>query len=177
MTDFKFGPAARDEQIVSGARRPGYNSTCVEKEVVDEWIAFMQQRKIRRVVCLLEEEQLKFYSSLPSGLLARYNQDFGQGKVLPAPIPDFKLSSRQNLKCILDFLTKARDAREKVVVHCSGGSGRTGHVLACWLVRARGFEVEKALEAVEEMGRCPREAVSRNATEEDLMELLASCRP
>lgn len=35
---------------------------------------------------------------------------------------------------ILPFLLEADKQSEKVVVHCSGGVGRTGLVLAAWLV-------------------------------------------
>ena len=66
-----------------------------------------------------------------------------------------------------------------VVVHCSGGSGRTGHILAAWLVYGRNFAVEYALQTVRAMGRNPYEAVECcNATMEDLEVLLrSSSRP
>ncbi|MEW6495955.1 MAG: protein phosphatase, partial [Cyanobacteriota bacterium] len=46
----------------------------------------------------------------------------------------------------------------KVVVHCSGGIGRTGHVLAAWLASARGFSNNAAIAAVRKTGRNPYEA-------------------
>jgi protein-tyrosine phosphatase len=45
------------------------------------------------------------------------------------------------------------------VVHCSGGIGRTGHVLAAWLVAGRGFSRHSAITAVKRRGRNPYEAV------------------
>jgi hypothetical protein len=41
-------------------------------------------------------------------------------------------------------LDDADQAAEKVAVHCSGGIGRTGQVLAAWLIHARGYTVEAA---------------------------------
>lgn len=35
----------------------------------------------------------------------------------------------------MDFLEAADAAGEKVVLHCAGGQGRTGLILASWLVR------------------------------------------
>lgn len=45
------------------------------------------------------------------------------------------------------------------MVHCYGGIGRTGHVLAAWLVAQRGFSNKTAIETVRETGRNPYEAV------------------
>ena len=67
--------------------------------------------------------------------------------------------------------------QELVIVHCSGGSGRTGHVLAAWLVGGRGYGIPEALGAVWEMGRNPWEAVEhKHAIQEDLRLLLEACR-
>jgi protein-tyrosine phosphatase len=67
---------------------------------------------------------------------------------------------------------------ERVVVHCWGGNGRTGHVLSAWLVAARGLSPLEAIEAVEATGRLPREAIlASNAVLEELIALLTSCRP
>ena len=64
------------------------------------------------------------------------------------------------------------------MIHCWGGNGRTGHVLAAWLVAARRLSSMEAIEAVEATGRLPREAVlAGNATLDELIELLGSCEP
>ena len=48
---------------------------------------------------------------------------------------------------------------EKVVVHCSGGVGRTGQVLATWLVAKYGLSNQGAIDIVRQTGRNPYEAV------------------
>jgi protein-tyrosine phosphatase len=50
------------------------------------------------------------------------------------------------LELILDTID-AQLARERgVYVHCAGGRGRTGTVIACWWIRHGLFESEQALE-------------------------------
>ena len=69
MRPHAFGEASQDERIVFGARRPGYPNERVDERCVADWIGFMQDNEIRRVMCLLEKGQLDYYSSLPNGLL------------------------------------------------------------------------------------------------------------
>ena len=99
--------------------------------------------------------------------------------VLIEPIADHHLCSRQALRGnILPFLRTADTGSERAVIHCWGGNGRTGHVLAAWLVAARGLSPVEAITVVEATGRLPQEAVlAGNATLDELIELLASCEP
>ena len=46
-----FHPATPGEQIVFGARRPGFPSTRVPPETVNHWLAFMIEQTIQQVVC------------------------------------------------------------------------------------------------------------------------------
>jgi protein-tyrosine phosphatase len=132
----------------------------------------MQSEGIARVVCLLTDSQLGHYRE---DLLQEYCAAFGAANVLSAPIQDFELSSPEDLRLILGFLRESDARRQKVVVHCAGGVGRTGHVLAAWLASARGLAPRDAIEAVEraQPPRYPREAArAGNATEEQLLALL-----
>lgn len=147
---YRFAPACEQEKIVFGASRPGYSN-----QEIYHWIGFMQQQNIQRVCCLLPDEQLKYYSHL----LDTYKQEFGSQQVCWGAVADFQLADIDTLtKKILPFLIEADQLKEKVVVHCSGGIGRTGHVLAAWLVCGRGFSNQDAIAAVKRTGRNPYEA-------------------
>lgn len=156
-----FSPAGVDEVIVFGAQRPGYPSEIsVTLDPIQKWITFMQTQGIRRVCCLLSQKQLNYYTS---DLLQIYRNTFGEGNVCWAPIEDFNLASPEMLHhTILPFLAEADAQRERVVVHCSAGSGRTGQVMAAWLVSGRQFSVEEALDQVLANGRNPYEARGRD---------------
>ena len=164
---FNFKPAARDEPIVFGAERPGYPTSSVDEGVVQDWILFMKDQDIKRVCCLLSQEQLDYYDE---DLLAVYRRRFGKENVCWAPVEDYDLADMHMLKeRILPFLAESDANNERVVVHCSGGIGRTGHILAAWLVHGRRFEIADVLSEVTAMGRNPFEAV------DPALQLKASC--
>lgn len=147
---YKFAAASKQESIVFGAARPGYRH-----EQVGEWLEFMQVQHIQRVCGLIPESQLRRYDNL----LEIYRQAFGVEQICWAPIADFCLVDREILiDQILPFLAAADRNNEKVLVHCSGGIGRTGHILAAWLVAGRGFSPAAAIAAVRRTGRNPYEA-------------------
>lgn len=170
MHKFRLGPASQNEPIVFGAQGPAYSLLRMS-----EWIAYMRAQGIKRVCCLLHQEQLKSYKE---DLLEMYNREFGVENICWAPIPDYHLCDVGLLKeRILPFLKDADAKSEPVVVHCQGGRGRAGHVLAAWLVFGRGFPAEDAVAAVKEMGRNPHEAADwGNATPDDLYLLLEACQ-
>jgi protein-tyrosine phosphatase len=155
---YKFAPASATEPIVFGAARPGYKI-----EEIERWIKFMKTVQIEYVCCLLSASQLKSYPNL----LEIYQQEFGvdylrqvkDQRVCWAPIEDFQLVDREVLtQQILPFLSIANRNSQRVVVHCSGGIGRTGHVLAAWLVAGRGLSNQAAISAVKKIGKNPYEA-------------------
>jgi len=174
MNEFGFDPASRMEDVVFGAQRPAYKSSKVRGKKVQEWISFMKNKGIKRVCCLLAKEQLDFYDV---DLLRTYNREFGEDKVCWAPIEDYHLCDESMLVAtILPFLEDSDKKQEGVLVHCSGGRGRTGHVLAAWLVYGRGLSTGQALAEVKEMGGNPYEPVEvGNATEDELFQLLDRC--
>ena len=170
-SNFHFGPARSGERTAYGARMPDASPASIR-----QWADFMRAQGVTRVCCLLDARQL---ADFPVNLEAEYKRLFGATCVLMEPIADHHLCSAQALRrSILPFLSTAETGGERAVIHCWGGNGRTGHVLAAWLVAARGLSPMSALEAVEATGRLPREAVlAGNATLDELIELLASCEP
>ncbi len=170
MARFKFAAARRGETIVYGAKRPDYDLASVR-----DWISYVKKNRVRRVCCLLPKKQLACYCV---DLLEEYRKSFGESNVCRAEIEDYHLCDHATLdNTILPFLLESDRKNTPVVVHCSGGSGRTGHVLAAWLVRKRGLSVDEALAAVEATGRKPQEAVDCGyATKKELRCLLAGGR-
>jgi protein-tyrosine phosphatase len=169
VTDFRFGPACDNEQIVFGAQRPGYGPADVKA-----WVSYMRSQGIKRVCCLLSEEELRNYQE---NLLSTYCSEFGQDNVNWAPVEDVHLISPVLLKKVLRFLRESDEKKKPVVVHCAGGLGRTGHVLSAWLVAGREFSVAKALSTVKNTGREPCQAVTYgNATKKQLHDLLQPCQ-
>lgn len=151
-----FAPAAPDEQIVFGAARPAYPSDSPTAQDIDDWIASMQSHGIERVCCLLDDKL-----SLYDRLLDRYRTAFSPDHVLHSPLTDYHVvSSHQFHHEIRPFLNHADHRSQPVVVHCSAGSGRTGHILALWLATTRDYDLQQAIKTVSQTGRNPLEAAT-----------------
>jgi hypothetical protein len=56
-------------------------------------------------------------------------------RCLRYPIVDGSITTVENMAVILDAIAAELDAGGVVYVHCWGGRGRTGTVVACWLIR------------------------------------------
>ena len=61
------------------------------------------------------------------------------------PVEDFTPPSPRQLTCGVEAILEARAAGKGVAVHCGGGLGRTGTLLACYLVRRRGLGAGAAI--------------------------------
>lgn len=168
----RFGPAEPRENYIYGSCAPGWHSACDHETAIDAWIQFVQSQGIERVCCLLAGQQLDTHDAN----IGRYREAFGHDQVCHAPIPDSRLVDRETLEeTVLPFLAESVATASPVVVHGLTGVGRTGQVLAAWLVAARDYDPEPAIETVREMGRDPYAIVDREfATEEELFGLLES---
>jgi hypothetical protein len=170
----RFAPAAPDEDVVFGACSPGWHSAAEQSTALDDWIERLSEAGVERVCSLLARTD----GGECDGCLARYREACGADSVGHAPLRDRELADARRLRAeILPFLDDAAAADERVVVHGLTGLGRTGQVLAAWLVHDRGYSPERAVETVETMGRLPDVPVrAGNATKEQLYERLDALR-
>ena len=165
---YRFYPAGEGEEIVFGSARPGAGLFPAGYEEVKRWLEFVKGNGIQRVCVLLTEGELMRYYNFD--LLDIYLKAFGAGRVCYAPVEDFSVVPPELMKYkIIPFLRKSDITGERVVVHCANGLGRTGQVMAAWLVQGRGWEPEDALEEVKRLRRPLEPVVMGGARMEDLM--------
>ena len=104
--------------------RPGYpERQGIGTDEVDGWIVEIREMGIRSIICFLSDDQLPFYSGLPTGLI-QYYRDAGFD-VAHIPEDDYKtppLSEEGVREAVVSF----EKLQKPILVHCSAGMARTG---------------------------------------------------
>ena len=164
-----FGAVSKGREDVYGCGRPtGIGNT-------KKWIDEVKKKNISRIVVLCEPKDYFYF-------IEKFEDEFGQKNVLRATVEDYHLCDKELLnETIIPFINDSIEQKEKVVVHCNAGSGRTGHVLAAWLYsNDHTLDESEAIRLVSLGGggrRDPSEAVRNgNATLDELNNLIRSTR-
>lgn len=111
------------------------NSTELERD-----LAWLDQRGIQSVLTLTE-------SSLDANTLGRAGMH-----ALHIAIPDLHPPRPEQFASALRFIDTQRASGRAVAVHCLMGQGRTGTILAGYLIRA-GMQTQDAIRTIREL--CP----------------------
>lgn len=105
------------------------------------------------------EEQIKFLAEQGIKLVISLSRDpinpritkkYGM-EAVHLPITDFGIPTNSILERFLNTLQNAFDKNWKVGVHCKYGIGRTGLMLAIYLIEFKQFSPEKALKTIREL--------------------------
>mmetsp|Transcript_27401 Transcript_27401/g.45675 ORF Transcript_27401/g.45675 Transcript_27401/m.45675 type:complete len:229 (-) Transcript_27401:122-808(-) len=155
-----FGPASSRDEILYSCERPdkphGITANgdglpgSIPVSAITEWAEFMRARQVKRVLILLDENEVAMYA--PPGLLVTYRTLGFIATHVPMGDPDA-------VSRVMAAISDAEAAGERIVAHCTHGMGRSGRVVAAWLVKRYGLTVEEATEEV--MQSAKQENVTR----------------
>lgn len=104
----------------------------------------ISENKITHVVTLVSDEELTHYKV--GNLMARYS-DLNL-TVLHSPIPDYGTPSIEQMKTIITWVHKRVKSKQNVLIHCVGGLGRSGTVMAVYAKAYLGKTAEEAINYV-----------------------------
>ncbi len=126
------------DDVLAGCPRPGGQRS--DDKRLDDDLLSLKRQGVRAVLSLTEDPLL-------DGALARHGL-----AELHLPVDDLTPPTPAQLEAALAFIDQHRARGESVAVHCKMGQGRTGTVLAAYLIRA-GWDLADALAEVRAI--CP----------------------
>jgi atypical dual specificity phosphatase len=128
-----------------------------------KWLA--REHRIRSIVTIKEKplpsEWFKSNSSSSTG-------DRRQIDYLHLSIEDYGVPSLEELDHVVNYISRQIDNGKPVMVHCSGGKGRTGTILAAYLIKKR--NVLNAYQAINKLRKIRGESIQSKDQENILFD-------
>lgn len=121
-------------EIIAGGTIPGGRERYSRSELEADLRTLASMNL--RAILTLTEEPLSITTLERAGVTA-----------LHLPVPDMSAPTPEQLVTALDYIDRSLAQGSAVYVHCLMGQGRTGTVLAAYLVRA-GFTADAAIERI-----------------------------
>ena len=94
--------------------------------------AFLHTLHNEHITCIIDLTSPLDGGTFPSEVLLRAIPEL---HIFSYPIPDLGVPSVPLMLAILDCIDTARADQKRIYLHCAAGIGRSGLVVACWLIR------------------------------------------
>jgi atypical dual specificity phosphatase len=119
---------------------------------IDEYVAGSAgPLSLREVNWLKNKKGIRAILSVKEGPLAKL---WVEGiEYLNVPVKNHFPPTLGELRTCVDFVVAQSAAKRKVAVHCQAGKGRTGTVLAAYLVRVYGLQARDAIARIRKLRR------------------------
>jgi protein-tyrosine phosphatase len=112
----------------------------IDKKVIDVW----KKEQFDWIICLCKKSEfLRKANDTQDNI---YSSIYSEYKCINFPIQNYKTPENfKHLLILLEELDRLLLKGNKCVIHCSAGVGRTGLIIACYLIY-RGLSIDDAVE-------------------------------